>query len=157
MLLIDGKTCEDVDECAVDHNENAKHASALTPCNGGKCVNTPGSYSCVCSGGLRMATDGSSCLDLDECVINPDVCKWVMLCFLVLRQVCSAVTVATAQSSVLLCHIPIGIPMRMHLPGSAKVLLQVFLALLMSCTLKYQEFLRDCCSRHRCSGTLVNG
>ena len=45
------------------------------PCNGGKCINTKGSYSCVCSGGLMMAQDGKTCLDLDECAINREVCR----------------------------------------------------------------------------------
>ena len=65
MLLMDGKSCKDIDECIESGN----------PCNGGKCINTPGSFSCVCSGGLKMGPDASSCLDLDECSINKDICK----------------------------------------------------------------------------------
>ena len=65
MLLLDGKSCKDMDECEEWDN----------PCNGGKCVNTRGSFSCVCSGGLMMGADGSSCIDLDECAINENVCK----------------------------------------------------------------------------------
>ena len=42
-------------------------------CNGGQCHNTQGSFSCVCNGGLMMGPDATSCLDLDECIINPDV------------------------------------------------------------------------------------
>ena len=44
-------------------------------CNGGQCRNTPGGFSCVCSGGLMMGPDASSCLDLDECIIEPEVCR----------------------------------------------------------------------------------
>lgn len=65
MLLMDGRSCKDIDECEETKN----------PCNGGKCMNTPGSFSCMCSGGLIMGADGSSCLDLDECTINENVCK----------------------------------------------------------------------------------
>ena len=63
MLLYDGKSCIDIDECL----------SIEDVCNGGDCRNTPGGFSCVCSGGLMMGPDASSCLDLDECVIEPDV------------------------------------------------------------------------------------
>jgi hypothetical protein len=62
---MDGKRCKDIDECSEVSN----------PCNGGKCINTPGSFSCVCSGGLMMGPDASSCLDLDECSINKEICK----------------------------------------------------------------------------------
>jgi hypothetical protein len=48
MLLMDGRQCKDVDECG----------EAGNPCSGGKCINTPGGYSCVCSGGLMMGPDG---------------------------------------------------------------------------------------------------
>ena len=47
--------------------------SLENPCNGGECRNSPGSFSCVCSGGLMMGPDASSCLDLDECTIDPEV------------------------------------------------------------------------------------
>ena len=31
-------------------------------CRGGSCVNEPGSYRCVCPGGLELSTDGSTCI-----------------------------------------------------------------------------------------------
>ena len=65
-LLLDGQRCVDIDECS----------NLDDPCNGGKCINTPGGYSCVCSGGLMMGPDAKSCLDLDECAINNDVCRY---------------------------------------------------------------------------------
>ncbi len=71
MLLLDGRSCRDVDEC----DAKGIGLGGLGPCGGGKCVNTPGSFSCVCSGGLVMGAGGSSCRDLDECAINKDVCK----------------------------------------------------------------------------------
>lgn len=51
-LLLDGRTCVDVDEC----HENTRI------CNGGRCVNTQGSYSCVCVDGLSPGPGGISCL-----------------------------------------------------------------------------------------------
>jgi len=41
----------DVDECLEQ-----------SLCRGGSCVNEPGSYRCVCPGGLELSTDGSTCI-----------------------------------------------------------------------------------------------
>lgn len=51
-LLLDGKTCVDIDEC----KDNPRI------CNGGKCSNTLGSYSCHCTEGLLPGSGGASCL-----------------------------------------------------------------------------------------------
>ncbi len=51
MLLMDGRSCADIDEC----KENPRI------CNGGKCTNTPGSYLCSCQGGLTTSGDGITC------------------------------------------------------------------------------------------------
>ena len=51
MLLMDGRSCADIDEC----KENPRI------CNGGKCTNTPGSYLCSCQGGLTTGSDGITC------------------------------------------------------------------------------------------------
>lgn len=51
-LLLDGRTCTDVDEC----KENPRI------CNGGKCTNTQGSYSCFCTDGLITASGGKGCI-----------------------------------------------------------------------------------------------
>uniref|UniRef100_A0A3P9HZW2 Thrombomodulin n=1 Tax=Oryzias latipes TaxID=8090 RepID=A0A3P9HZW2_ORYLA len=47
------RTCSDIDECQ------------LQTCEGHECVNTPGSYKCVCRDGYEML-DGE-CRDIDEC------------------------------------------------------------------------------------------
>lgn len=51
MLLMDGRSCADIDEC----KENPRI------CNGGKCTNTPGSYTCTCQDGLTTSPDGITC------------------------------------------------------------------------------------------------
>lgn len=48
----DGRTCIDVDEC--------KESPRI--CNGGECVNSIGSYSCICGLGLLPGADNSSCV-----------------------------------------------------------------------------------------------
>ena len=56
MLLMDGTTCVDADEC----KDNSR------VCNGGKCSNLAGSYRCDCSDGLLSSPDGSTCLGIKE-------------------------------------------------------------------------------------------
>lgn len=41
--------CLDIDECE------------QSPCSDGKCVNTIGSYKCVCPDGMELMRDGVSC------------------------------------------------------------------------------------------------
>ncbi|XP_038618932.1 uromodulin-like [Tachyglossus aculeatus] len=53
----DGFVCSDVDECADPATNN---------CSGGHCVNTVGSYKCLCPVGYRFAPE-SGCIDVDEC------------------------------------------------------------------------------------------
>ncbi|XP_064150989.1 uromodulin [Loxodonta africana] len=53
-----GFLCVDLDECVTPE---ANNCSALS-----SCVNTPGSYACVCPAGYRL-TPGRGCVDVDEC------------------------------------------------------------------------------------------
>ena len=39
-----------------------------------QCFNTMGSYSCDCGAGYRLASDGLTCIDIDECSENRDGC-----------------------------------------------------------------------------------
>ncbi|XP_033109507.1 fibrillin-2-like [Anneissia japonica] len=56
--------CRDIDECL----ENTHR------CRGNaECVNTPGEYECACPVGFELA-DERSCIDKDECAINPNEC-----------------------------------------------------------------------------------
>ena len=59
----DGRTCEDVDECA----------SGTYDCDGNAhCINTAGSYECACTVG--WAGDGKTCEDVDECATGAHDC-----------------------------------------------------------------------------------
>ena len=76
----------DIDECLslvrqliINYNQNQLFFLEDNICNGGQCHNTQGSFSCVCNGGLMMGPDATSCLDLDECIINPDVSRSLTL------------------------------------------------------------------------------
>ena len=55
----DGKTCADVDECAVDNGGCSVNAA---------CANQVGSFSCVCKPGY--SGDGKTCADVDECAVD---------------------------------------------------------------------------------------
>ena len=55
-IFLAGKTCQDLNECALDP----------TLCSGGVCVNTEGSYTCRCPPGLTLEvspTGTTSCSD----------------------------------------------------------------------------------------------
>ncbi|KAM4697756.1 uromodulin-like [Rhinophrynus dorsalis] len=58
----DGFTCSDINECAYSWSNN---------CSFGICVNTLGSYKCVCPSGFINGS-GNSCLDVNECA-NPSL------------------------------------------------------------------------------------
>ncbi len=52
MAKLDGKTCQDLNECALDPNL----------CSGGVCVNMEGSYTCRCPQGNKVTKCGKSTL-----------------------------------------------------------------------------------------------
>lgn len=60
----DGK---DIDECRVLANT----------CQNGQCINTVGSYRCLCKTGYTTGLTGTSCVDLDECVQAPKPCNFI--------------------------------------------------------------------------------
>ncbi|XP_023559365.1 latent-transforming growth factor beta-binding protein 2 isoform X2 [Octodon degus] len=51
----------DVDECA-----------AADPCLGGRCVNTEGSFTCLCEAGFQPSPASGECVDTDECEDHKD-------------------------------------------------------------------------------------
>ncbi|XP_020794428.2 signal peptide, CUB and EGF-like domain-containing protein 2 isoform X5 [Boleophthalmus pectinirostris] len=61
----DGKHCEDIDECDLEHNGGCVH----------ECNNIPGNYRCTCYDGFHLAHDGHNCLDVDECKFNNGGCQ----------------------------------------------------------------------------------
>lgn len=57
------KECQDIDECL----------AVPGLCEGGKCVNSVGSFSCECAPGQRRHRLTNNCEDIDECE-DPDIC-----------------------------------------------------------------------------------
>ncbi|CAM9592142.1 unnamed protein product [Lampetra fluviatilis] len=64
-----GGECVDVDEC--QNKEQCQH----------ECRNSPGSYQCVCPGGYRVAPNGKTCQDIDECLEQSIQCGPNRMCF----------------------------------------------------------------------------
>ncbi|GFO21380.1 fibrillin-1 [Plakobranchus ocellatus] len=59
----DGK---DIDECA----------SMPEACKNGRCLNTMGSFRCVCDKGYKTDTTGKRCVDINECRHDPKPCEY---------------------------------------------------------------------------------
>ncbi|XP_064170105.1 fibrillin-1-like [Anguilla rostrata] len=60
----DGK---DINECRVIANL----------CRNGQCVNSLGSYNCICKPGYTTDITGSTCVDVDECIQAPKPCNFI--------------------------------------------------------------------------------
>ncbi|KAL2300849.1 hypothetical protein Nmel_013740 [Mimus melanotis] len=56
----------DVDECASGNG---------MLCRNGQCVNTIGSFQCLCNDGYEVALDGRTCVDINECALEPGKCS----------------------------------------------------------------------------------
>uniref|UniRef100_A0A3Q3W5C5 Latent-transforming growth factor beta-binding protein 1 n=1 Tax=Mola mola TaxID=94237 RepID=A0A3Q3W5C5_MOLML len=75
------RSCSDVPRCfglintfsvSTDADECADRAELCSP--HGTCVNTDGSYQCVCDSGFTANVDTTSCDDIDECGLNDTRC-----------------------------------------------------------------------------------
>ena len=40
-----------------------------------QCINTPGSFKCTCPNGYELDASGLSCVDIDECSENNNICR----------------------------------------------------------------------------------
>jgi hypothetical protein len=58
---------KDIDEC--------EYSSAVCNHTNSICINTRGSYQCVCNAGFSKGEDDSACYDNDECLITKDICE----------------------------------------------------------------------------------
>lgn len=56
---------EEIDECAL----------MPTMCNHGTCLNTPGSFECLCDRGYVYDEDSHQCIDDNECLRTPNPCR----------------------------------------------------------------------------------
>ncbi|XP_075884880.1 fibulin-7-like isoform X2 [Nelusetta ayraudi] len=70
----DNAVCTDVDEC---HLFPLAQPGRLCV---HRCVNTPGSFRCVCPAGYRLADDSRTCIDVDECEKRSHNCTAPQLC-----------------------------------------------------------------------------
>ncbi|XP_063201848.1 fibrillin-1 isoform X1 [Chroicocephalus ridibundus] len=66
FILSHNNDCIDVDECASGNG---------MLCRNGQCVNTIGSFQCLCNDGYEVALDGRTCVDVNECALEPGKCS----------------------------------------------------------------------------------
>uniref|UniRef100_A0A8C4QVS7 EGF-like domain-containing protein n=1 Tax=Eptatretus burgeri TaxID=7764 RepID=A0A8C4QVS7_EPTBU len=55
----------DVDECS---------SLGVQVCRSGQCFNTQGSFQCLCFEGYELSLDGKNCIDVNECISDPNTC-----------------------------------------------------------------------------------
>ena len=61
-------TCLDIDECKMDENICGRYADLEHGNNG--CINTEGSYKCICKEGYHTSHKSPYCVDIDECAFG---------------------------------------------------------------------------------------
>ncbi|XP_006831741.1 PREDICTED: fibrillin-1 [Chrysochloris asiatica] len=65
FILSHNNDCIDVDECATG-NGNL--------CRNGQCINLVGTFRCQCNEGYEVVPDGRTCVDINECLLEPGKC-----------------------------------------------------------------------------------
>ena len=50
-----------------------------SPCEGGRCLNVPGSFQCSCQPGFMLDSSGRQCEDQDECLLDNGGCSQLCL------------------------------------------------------------------------------
>ncbi|CAL8260114.1 unnamed protein product [Merluccius merluccius] len=70
----DNSMCTDLDECELFPLGRPGRLCAF------RCVNTPGSFHCVCPAGYNLADDAHSCKDVDECESRRHNCSQAEVC-----------------------------------------------------------------------------
>lgn len=76
-LQEDGISCEDIDECSNIHLHTCDPVGIIS-----RCVNTDGSYMCICNRrlGYQNSDDNQSCVNFDECAEFPYLCGGASSC-----------------------------------------------------------------------------
>uniref|UniRef100_A0A8C5R865 Sushi domain-containing protein n=1 Tax=Leptobrachium leishanense TaxID=445787 RepID=A0A8C5R865_9ANUR len=74
FLIQPGALCQDIDECSLYQDKPGSKICVH------ECVNSPGSYRCVCPRGYVLDPVQNSCQDIDECVAEPSVCTGGHIC-----------------------------------------------------------------------------
>lgn len=74
LNAVDLRQCHDVDECEMFHTGRLARLCVHA------CVNTPGSYTCVCPSGYNILEDSRSCEDINECLSNHHNCTREEIC-----------------------------------------------------------------------------
>ncbi|XP_063294068.1 fibulin-7-like [Pelobates fuscus] len=74
FLIQPGALCQDLDECTVFQSKPGSKICVY------ECVNTAGSYRCVCPRGYVLDTAQNRCQDIDECVSDQSACPGSDLC-----------------------------------------------------------------------------
>ncbi|XP_068106904.1 latent-transforming growth factor beta-binding protein 4 isoform X3 [Hyperolius riggenbachi] len=64
------------EDTAVELPSQESNLCELNPqiCGPGRCEPRPGSYTCVCNNGYWLSTQGTHCIDMDECRQRPSPC-----------------------------------------------------------------------------------